>query len=55
LSVFAKHFSGVGKGLDRAVETYNKAVGSLESRILPTARSFTELVYDQGPAENEQG
>ena len=43
LSVFADHFSGVGKGLDRAVETYNKAVGSLESRILPTARRFTEL------------
>ena len=43
LSVFADHFSGVGKGLDRAVETYNRAAGSLESRILPAARRFTEL------------
>ncbi|RPI52350.1 MAG: DNA recombination protein RmuC, partial [Deltaproteobacteria bacterium] len=43
LSVFADHFSGVGKGLDRAIETYNRAAGSLESRILPAARRFTEL------------
>ena len=43
LSVFVEHFSGVGKGLDRAVETYNRAVGSMEGRVLPAARRFTEL------------
>ena len=43
LSVFAEHFSGVGKGLDRAVETYNRAAGSLERRVFPAARRFTEL------------
>ena len=43
LSVFIEHFSGVGKGLDRAVETYNRAVGSLEGRVLPAARRFTGL------------
>jgi len=39
----AGHMEAVGKGLDRAVECYNKAVGTLESRVMVSARKFAEL------------
>ncbi len=38
----AGHIAAVGNGLDRAVESYNKAVGSLESRVLVSARKLAE-------------
>lgn len=37
------HFSGVGSRLDSAVLSYNKAVGSLESRVLVSARRLKEM------------
>jgi DNA recombination protein RmuC len=43
VSVLVDHFGDVGKGLGRAVESYNKAIGSFESRVLVAARKFKEL------------
>lgn len=43
LSVFSEHLVGLGRSLDRAVVTYNEAVGSLESRVLVSARRLAEL------------
>lgn len=43
IRVFAGHLGDVGKNIDRAGESYNKAVGSLESRVLVNARKFREL------------
>jgi len=40
---FVKHFGRVGRSLDRAVEAYNDAAGSLEHRVLVQTRRFTEL------------
>lgn len=42
LRIFTNYFSEIGKGLDRALEAYNKGVGSLEARVLVAARKFKE-------------
>lgn len=43
LSTFVSHMNTMGRQLARSVETYNKAVGSLERSVLPGARKFVEL------------
>jgi DNA recombination protein RmuC len=42
LRKFSEYFADIGKNLDRALESYNKGVGSLEARVLVTARKFKE-------------
>ena len=43
LTTFAGHMNKVGKQLASSVENYNRAVGSLERKVLPGARKFVEL------------
>ncbi len=48
LAVLGDHVARLGQHLDRAVSTYNQTVGSLERRVLPAARRFSDLGADAG-------
>ncbi len=43
ISVFSTHMEKVGRGLGGAMDSYNKAIGSLETRVLSSARKFEQL------------
>ena len=43
LAVFGEHLARLGKSLGHSVESFNRAVGSLEQQVLPAARRFPEL------------
>ena len=43
LAVFGEHLGRLGKALGGSVDSFNKAVGSLEQQVLPGARRFEEL------------
>ncbi|HKJ76366.1 MAG TPA: DNA recombination protein RmuC [Gammaproteobacteria bacterium] len=53
LTTFSDHLGKVGRNLDTAVDNYNKAVGSFDSRVLPGARRFAEMGI-QGKKELEE-
>jgi len=53
LKTYAGHVDGVGKGLKRAVEAYNKSIGSLEGRVLPRARKFEDWGVVSGTRQIE--
>jgi DNA recombination protein RmuC len=46
LATQTEHFADVGKALKRAVDSYNKSLRSMESRVLVTARKFETLASD---------
>ncbi len=43
LATFAEHLGKLGRSLEGSVSHFNKAVGSFDTRILPSARKFVEL------------
>ncbi len=49
LATFAGHLEKVGKSLAGSVDSYNRAVGSLEARVLPSARKLEALKVVQAP------
>ena len=50
---FTGHLNDLGRHLGQSIRSYNKAVGSLESRVLPAARRFKEMgIGSKGRVEN---
>ncbi|MHB1923370.1 MAG: DNA recombination protein RmuC [Acidimicrobiales bacterium] len=43
LGTLSEHLSGLGRNLDRAVGSFNQTVGSLESRVMVTARRLGDM------------
>ena len=43
MNTLVKHLDDMGNAFGRAIGAYNKAMGSMESRILPSVRKFKEL------------
>ncbi len=55
LSLFAGHLTALGRSLRQAVDAFNKAMGSFETRVLPSARRFHEYgVVDETSLESPQ-
>lgn len=51
LATLGGHLGKLGRSLDAGVKAYNDTVGSLESRVLVTARRFSELSVTRGALE----
>lgn len=43
MNTLIQHISSIGSSLEKAIASYNSAVGSIESRVLPSVRKFKEL------------
>lgn len=51
ISTLADHWNELGQRLNKAVEAYNNSVGTLERRVLPSARKFRDLRAVSGEKE----
>jgi DNA recombination protein RmuC len=51
IASLGKHVDGLGRALTTAVSTYNRTVGTLESRVLVSARKLSEMGIVQAELE----
>jgi DNA recombination protein RmuC len=50
--VFGEHLSRIGKGLEGAVEAYNRASGSFTRRVLPMRRQLEDMKVTESPSRD---
>ncbi|MGE5300817.1 MAG: DNA recombination protein RmuC, partial [Acidobacteriota bacterium] len=43
ISTMAKYFGELGAAIEKSIASYNRVIGSMESRVLPSIRKFREL------------
>jgi DNA recombination protein RmuC len=43
IATMIKHFDDLGNNIRRSTEAYNRTIGSLEARVLPSVRKFKDL------------
>lgn len=48
LTTFATHLQKLGNSLENSVKSYNSAISSFDSRVLPNVRKFSELGISSG-------
>lgn len=53
LATFSEHLAKLGRSLDGVVSTFNKTVGSFDSKVLPGARKLTELGVEESKTLSE--
>ena len=51
LDKFCEYLTAMGTSIDRSVKSYNQAVSSLNSRLMPAARRFQELGISESAIE----
>jgi DNA recombination protein RmuC len=54
LGTMGRHLDEVGRSLTNATRSYNRAIGSLESRVLVSARRLNELGVVEGDLESPE-
>ena len=55
LGTLAGHLTSLGTGLERAVQSYNHTVRSMETRVLVSARRFTDWVSPERSCRSGAG
>lgn len=51
LNVFLTHLSGLNKNLNQAIDAYNRAIGSLDTRLIPSVRKLADMGISDGNLE----
>ncbi len=55
VALFAEHLGGVGRGLEKALASYNEAAASFQTRVLPSGQRLDKLQVSDGARRKIDG